>query len=100
MSPDDVRTALKSVIGDIQSALGETCPALGDDVIPSKVMPEFDSTVWPAATTMLAKRLGVIIPNDVHIFGGKAKAPLLTLGQTIDLVCKRHQAKPPKNEAA
>ena len=101
MSPDDVRSALIAVIENIQTALGEACPPLDDNVVPSKLLPEFDSTVWPAATTLLAKRLGIIIPDDLHIFGGKAQAPLLTLGQTIDLVCKRHKAKvPAKTEAA
>jgi hypothetical protein len=59
-------------------------------VRPVHSTPRFDSTVWPVATSWLAKRLNVVIANDVHIFGGKDGAPLLTISQTAELILRNH----------
>jgi hypothetical protein len=88
MNPVEVKTALMTVFLKIQTKCGLECPPLDGTSVPPKVLPKFDSTVWPAATTLLAQALKIIIPNDVHIFGGKHGGPLLTLDETISLVCR------------
>jgi hypothetical protein len=90
MTKDDIETALIAVLGEIQTLSGLENPPLDGRAIPSKVLPKFDSTVWPVATSWLARRLNVIIAKDVHIFGGKNGAPLLTIGQTAELVLRKH----------
>jgi len=100
MTPEDAKTALISVLQDIQARSGLDCPALDGDVIPPKLLPKFDSTVWPVATTLVARKLGVIIPNDVHIFGGENGVPLLSINQTAVLICKKAQTKKHQKVAA
>ncbi|MBT1159635.1 hypothetical protein J1C56_29215 [Aminobacter anthyllidis] len=100
MTLDDAKNALISVLGEIQTLSGLACPPLDGGVIPPKVLPKFDSTVWPVATTMVARKLGVTIPNDVHIFGGENGSPLLTIEQTAALICKKAQSKAPAKVAA
>jgi hypothetical protein len=90
MTQDDIQTALIAVLGEIQTLSGLDNPPLDGSSIPSKVLPKFDSIVWPVATSWLAKRLNVVIAKDVHIFGGKAYAPLLTVAQTAALVLRKH----------
>ncbi|HEX3863651.1 MAG TPA: hypothetical protein VHY35_18365 [Stellaceae bacterium] len=89
MTLDEAKKALINVLQRIQAVSGEECPALNGSVIPAKQLPKFDSTVWPAATTLVARDLGVSIPNNVHIFGGQNGAPLLTIDQTAALICKK-----------
>lgn len=81
MNPVEVKTALMTVFLKIQTKCGLECPPLDGTSVPPKVLPKFDSTVWPAATTLLAQALKIIIPNDVHIFGGKHGGPLLDSGR-------------------
>lgn len=100
MDQDDVRKALISVLKTIQKRSGLDCPVLGESDIPPKVLDKFDSTVWPVATTLVARKLGVIIPNDVHIFGGEKGKPLLTINQSAALIMKAHQPKVPLKVAA
>ena len=100
MTLDDAKAALIEVLKDIQDRSGLSCPDLGGADVPPKVLEKFDSTVWPAATTLVARKLGVTIPNDVHIFGGEKGAPLLTIDQASQLIVKRHQLKAPLKGAA
>ncbi len=94
MTHDDVKKALIKVLDKVQSTSGlPTSPLYGTDV-PSKTLEQFDSTMWPAATSWLAKELDVVIPNDVHVFGGKNGGPLLTIDATCKLVLEKHQKKP------
>ncbi len=100
MSPDDVKKALISVLQEIQSISGLDCPPLDGAAIPYKVLPKFDSTVWPVATTLVARKLDIKIPNDAHIFGGENGKPLLTLDQSAALICKRAQPRTSAPKAA
>lgn len=100
MTRDDARKALISVLKDIQSRSGLGCPSLDGTTIPPKALEKFDSTVWPAATTLVARKLGVTIPHDVHIFGGEKGTALLTIDQSADLICKKAQSKAPAKVAA
>lgn len=92
MTVDEAKTALKAVLQEIQSRSGLDCPTLTDSTVPPKALPKFDSTVWPVAITMVARRLGMTIPNDVHIFGGSSRSSWLTVEQSAALICA--QAKP------
>lgn len=89
MTQDDAKKALLSVLQTIQTVSGLDCPPLGGSDIPSKVLPKFDSTIWPVATTLVARKLGVAIPKDVHIFGGEHGAPLLSVDQITAVICKK-----------
>lgn len=89
MSPADARKALIGVLQDIQAMSGLACPVLDDTSVPPKLLPKFDSTIWPVATTEVARKLGVTIPNDIHIFGGEKGNPLLTIAQSVALICQK-----------
>ncbi len=93
MTLDDARKALIAVLKDIQARSGLGCPQLDGSVVPPKALEKFDSTVWPAATTLVARKLGVKIPSDVHIFGGEKGKPLLTIDQSAKLICDKSQPK-------
>lgn len=89
MAPDNVKKALIEVLQSIQVISGLECPPLDGNSVPPNELPKFDSTVWPAAATMVARALNVTIPNDVHIFGGEKGKPLLTINETVELICKK-----------
>ena len=99
MTHDEARTAVEAVLKDIQARSGLACPALSGSTVPPKALEMFDSTVWPAATTLIARKLGVTIPHDVHIFGDKGAAPL-SIDQTASLIRTKSQAKAPIEVAA
>lgn len=100
MTLDDARNALIGVLADIQAKSGLPCPALsGTDVAP-KVLEKFDSTVWPVATTLVARKLGIKIPHDVHIFGGEKGTALLTINQAAELIVNKYQPKSSMQAAA
>ena len=99
MQHDIARIAVEAVLKDIQARSGLPCPALNGSTVPPKALEKFDSTVWPAATTLIARKLGVTIPSDVHLFGDKGAAPL-TIDQTADLICAKWQPKIPVKKAA
>jgi hypothetical protein len=93
MDLNDVNSALIKVLDKVQKKSGLPSPSLVATSIPYKVLPKFDSTVWPVATSWLGKELGFKIDNDVHIFGGKGTKPLLTVMQTCELVLKHYNKK-------
>jgi hypothetical protein len=99
MTTDEACKAVIAVLKDIQARSGLPCPDLTGATVPPKALEKFDSTVWPAATTLVARKLGVTIPNDVHIFGDKGAAPL-TIDQTASLICAKAQPKTPIKAAA
>src|ERR1700744_2321599 len=99
MTIDDARSALIAVLKDIQARSGLPCPDLTGSTVPPKALEKFDSTVWPAATTLVARKLGVTIPHDVHIFGEKGAA-LLTIDQTATLICAKWRPRVPVKAAA
>lgn len=96
----DAKAAVVSVLGQIQKRSGLACPPLNDSSIPPNVLPKFDSTVWPVAITLIARKLNVDIPKAVHIFGGENGAPLLTIAESAALICKKALPKQPIKQAA
>lgn len=87
MTLDEVRAAIVKTLQKVQDASGLTCPVLASGDVPCRVLEQFDSTVWPVATSWIAKELGVKIENDVHLFGGKNGGPLLTINQSAEVLC-------------
>ncbi len=71
MDPTALKEKLIAVLGQIQADSGLKCPYLTGTSKPVENLPEFDSTVWPVATTILATEIGMTIPNDVNIFVDK-----------------------------
>jgi len=99
MTLDEARTAVVMILTDIQARSGLPCPPLSGSTVPPKALEKFDSTVWPAATTLIARKLGVTIPNDVHIFGTKGASPL-TIDQSAMIICAKATPKAPVKAAA
>jgi hypothetical protein len=100
MEPNTVREALIRVLRQVQKRRGLDCPPLQGDTVPVKALEKFTSKIWPAATTWLARELGVRIPRNVHIFGVKKGAPPLTIDQAVALVCAKSQPREAQAEAA
>ncbi len=63
-----LKEKLISVLSQIQADSGLDCPALTGATKPVESLPQFDSKVWPVATTILAMEIGATIPDDVNIF--------------------------------
>jgi len=87
MTLDEARAAIVKTLQKVQNVSGLPCPGLGGGDVPRRVLEQFDSTVWPVATSWIAKELGVKIDNDVHVFGGKNGGPLLTINQSAEVIC-------------
>lgn len=95
----DAKDALISVLQQIQKRTGLACPPLDGGSVPPKELPKFDSTVWPVAITLVARKLNVDIPKEVHVFG-EPGAPLLSIDESAALICKKALPKQPKQQAA
>lgn len=100
MDPILVKSALLKVLQRVQDRRGLPCPPLKGNTIPVKELESFTSKIWPAATTWLAKELGIVIPKNVHIFGAKKGAPPLSIDQAVELVCQKSEQKAPQALAA
>lgn len=100
MTQQEAKDALIAVLNQVQKRQGLACPTLDGASVPPKVLPKFDSTVWPVAITLVARKLGVDIPKDVHVFGGENGAPLLSIDKSAALICKKALPKQPKQQAA
>jgi hypothetical protein len=98
MEPEIVKSALISVLRRVQERTGLACPPLSGSSVPVKALEKFNSKVWPAATTWLARELGIEIPKNVHIFGAKRGQPPLTIDQAVALVCEK--GRPRKGQAS
>jgi hypothetical protein len=82
-----VSDSVVRVLQRVQERQGLPCPALTGASIPATELKKFTSKIWPAATTWIARELGIKIPRKVHIFGTKKGGPL-TVDQAVDLICK------------
>lgn len=96
-----VRRDLIAVIKEVQSASGLECPPLEGGTIPIAHVPEFDSTVAPAATSLLAMRVDIPIPDNVNIFvdldGGSRSIDQVALA-VCNLKDPRTTSKAPTHE--
>ena len=68
MNPEQVHEKLVEVLVEIQTDSGLEIPDIVGNLRPANDLPEFDSLIWPAATGMLAERLGIEIPNNENLF--------------------------------
>ncbi|NKC11836.1 MAG: hypothetical protein GKR94_06430 [Gammaproteobacteria bacterium] len=68
MYPATLKKKLIAVLEQIQIDSGLECSRLDGAVKPVEGIPQFDSKVWPVATTILAVEVGVAIPNNMNIF--------------------------------
>lgn len=87
MTIDEARAAIVKTLQKVQDVSGLPCPVLTGGDVPRWALDQFDSTVWPVATSWIAKELGVTIENDVHLFGGKNGGPLLTINESAGVIC-------------
>ena len=68
MDPATLTRELIDILEQIQTDSGLECPPLTGATIPVGTIPEFNSKVWPVATTILAIKINASIPNEVNIF--------------------------------
>lgn len=87
MDPTTVTRKLIAVLGQIQAESGLECPRLTGAAKPVEDLPEFDSLVWPVATTLLATEIGMTIPNEVNIFVDERTKLPRSIDETAVAVC-------------
>lgn len=93
MNPELVKKKLIEIIQKIQAKSGLECPPLNGTTMPHRDVPEFESKIGIAATSKLAKELRVGIPDDANIFAITATETMLTIDETVALVCEIAQAE-------
>ena len=81
-----VQTKLVEVLQNIQAASGLDCPPITGTTKPLEELPDFDSKIWPVATGMLAKLLGINIADDVNIFSREKSCIALTIDEAVAVV--------------
>ena len=87
MDPCEIKKKLIAVLSEIQADSGLECPSLTSTTKPVEHLPEFDSKVWPVATTILATEIGATIPNDVNIFVNETTKLPRSIDETAFFVC-------------
>lgn len=87
MTPAALKEKLIAVLSQIQADSGLECPTLTGTVKPVESLPQFDSKVWPVATTILATEICATIPNDVNIFVDETTKLPRSIDETAAFVC-------------
>ena len=87
MNPTVLKGKLIAILAQIQVDSGLECPPLTGTTKPIENLPEFDSKVWPIATTLLATEIGATIPDDVNIFVDEATKLPRSIDETAIFVC-------------
>ena len=100
MDPAALKEKLIAVLGQIQVDSGLECPAMTGATKPVENLPEFDSKVWPVATTILATEIGATIPNDVNIFVDETTKLPRSIDETAAFVCELLKKESAKEAAA
>ena len=95
-----LKEKLIAVLSQIQADSGLECPALVGSTKPVENLPNFDSKVWPVATTILATEIGASIPNDVNIFIDETTKLPLSIDETAAFVCELLKKQSEKEVAA
>ena len=88
MDTDSLKEKLIEVLGQIQADSGLECPPLTAETKPLEALPEFDSKVWPVATSILSTEIGVTIPYDMNIFVDEKTQRPLTIDEITASVCQ------------
>ena len=87
MNTKTVEQALKDVVADIQKNSGLDCPPLSGETKPADEVPKFDSKVWIAATTLVADKLNVNIPDEQNIFVNADTKQSMNISETAQFIC-------------
>ena len=88
MDPASLKVKLTAILGQIQTDSGLQCPELTGLIKAVETLPQFDSKVWPVATTILATEIGATIPNDVNIFINETTKLPRSLDEIAVFVCE------------
>ena len=83
-----LKQTLIAILGQIQTDSSLECPVLTGATKPVDSLPQFDSKVWPIATTILATEIGATIPNDVNIFVDETTKLPRSIDETTVFVCE------------
>ena len=100
MEPKELLKTLIAIIGQIQTDSELECPPLTGATKPVGAVPEFDSKVWPVATTILATQIDVPIPDDVNIFIDETTKEPRSLDEIAVFVCELQKKQGEKQAAA
>ena len=100
MEPKQLVDALIAIIGQIQTDSELECPPLTGATKPVGAVPEFDSKVWPVATTILATEINVPIPDDVNIFIDETTKAPRSIEEIAVFVCELQKKQGKKQAAA
>ncbi|MCP3387696.1 hypothetical protein NLM27_02730 [Bradyrhizobium sp. CCGB12] len=100
MEPKELVKTLIAIIDQIQSDSELECPPLTGATKPVGAVPEFDSKVWPVATTILATQIDVPIPDDVNIFIDETTKEPRSLDEIAVFVCELQKKQGEKQAAA
>lgn len=100
MQPKELLKTLIEIIGQIQTDSELECPPLTGATKPVGAVPEFDSKVWPVATTILATQIEVPIPDDVNIFIDETTKEPRSLDEIAVFVCELQKKQGEKKAAA
>lgn len=86
MDEAKVESVVIEVLEHIQKSTDSECPELSGSTKPLSMLKGFDSPTSAFATSMVAKKLEITIPDDLNIFGDEDAA--YSIEQTVSLVCK------------
>lgn len=86
MNIEVIKTKLKKVLENIQEISELECPLINDKTIPVRELPQFDSKIWPVATSLIADELEIIIPNDINIFCNEGSQDQLSIEQIAEKI--------------
>jgi hypothetical protein len=87
MEPTTLKAKLIAILVQIQADSGLECPTLTGPTKPVGNIPNFDSKVWPVATTLLAIEIAAPIPNDVNIFVDETTKLPRSIDEIATFVC-------------
>lgn len=100
MNTTTLKDKLIAVLEQIQADSGLECPVLTGTTKPVESIPEFDSKVWPVATTILESEIGGLIPDDVNIFYDETTKSPRSIDEIAAFVCALLQEQSETEAAA
>lgn len=81
MNLSTIEQAIIDVLTEGQRDSGDTQSVIGPSTCPLEDLPGFDSTVAPAVTSDLARKLDISIPYETNIFVDTSGTRRLTVGE-------------------
>jgi len=87
MDPTVVRDKLVDVLRTIQELGGfDDGGSIDGNTVPLGSLKEFDTQIVPVAITLVAKNLGVPIPNDQNVFLSRDGQKRLSVNEVVDRI--------------